>query len=142
MCTLLTLLSMNCSKHTNINVMYLNRYVQYSFLDHCTNYFFLCKQQSALFTILSSVISAEPPCEVVDNPLISGMIVEIATFHLGTVSFPNYCHYTVTNHRNHPNHKSNDNKLNIDESTTPDNENSYDSKNLMCHKCYVPTIAK
>ena len=43
MCTLLTLLSMNCSKHTNIYVMYLNRYVQYSFLDHCTNYFFLCK---------------------------------------------------------------------------------------------------
>ena len=84
--------------------------------------FFLCKEQSALFTILSSVISAEPPCEVVDNPLISGMIVEIATFHLGTVSFPNYGHYTVTNHRNHPNHKSNDNKLNIDESTTPDNE--------------------
>ena len=91
-------------------------------LKKITNYFFLCKQQSALFTILSRVISAEPPCEVVDNPLISGMIVEIATFHLGTVSFPNYGHYTVTNHRNHPNHKSNDNKLNIDDSTTTPND--------------------
>ena len=59
-----------------------------------------------------------PSCEVVDNPLILGMIVKIATFHLGRLClFPKLLSLLLTNHQNHPNHKSNDKSLNIDESS-------------------------
>ena len=52
-------------------------------------------RQGVLFTVIGCTRCCRPVvgCEVVDNPLISWMIVKIATFHLGTVAFPNYRHY-------------------------------------------------